>query len=167
MSGEKNIDVTLEIKDSLGEVYADNHRIEQIISNLVSNALKFTPENGNIKIIAQTVDENEIDSSLLISPVQKIRGKYVKISVTDTGIGIKEENIPKIFEKFSQIENSLTRNIGGVGLGLPITKQLLDAHLGAIAVKSKKGEGFDFSFYIPLLDMKKMFIMEINFSVNS
>ena len=167
VSGEKNIDVTLEIKDSLGEVYADNHRIEQIISNLVSNALKFTPENGNIKIIAQTVDENEIDSSLLISPVQKIRGKYVKISVTDTGIGIKEENIPKIFEKFSQIENSLTRNIGGVGLGLPITKQLLDAHLGAIAVKSKEGEGSDFSFYIPLLDKKKMFIMDINHSLSA
>ena len=105
----------------------------------MSNALKFTPENGNIKIIAQTVDENEIDSSLLISPVQKIQGKYVKISVTDTGIGIKEENIPKIFEKFSQIENSLTRNIGGGGLGVSITKKILEAHLGEVAVKRKRG----------------------------
>ncbi len=167
VSGEKNIKVSLEIKDPLGEVYADNHRIEQILSNLVSNALKFTPKDGSVKIVAQTVDESEINTQNLIAPIEKINGKYIKISVIDTGIGIKEENIPKIFEKFSQIENSLTRNIGGVGLGLSITKELLDAHLGAISVISEENKGSDFSFYIPMLDEKKIFIMDINHALSS
>lgn len=167
VSGEKNINVSLEIKDNLPDVYADTHRIEQIISNLVSNALKFTPKDGSIKIIAKTVEEGEIDTENLISPIQKIQGKYIKISVIDTGIGIKKENIPKIFEKFSQIENSLTRNIGGVGLGLSITKELLDAHLGAISVVSEENKGSDFSFFIPVLDDKKIFIMDINHALSS
>lgn len=167
VSGEKNINVSLEIKNSLPDVYADTHRIEQIISNLVSNALKFTPKDGSIKIIAKTVEEGEIDTENLISPIQKIQGKYIKISVIDTGIGIKKENIPKIFEKFSQIENSLTRNIGGVGLGLSITKELLDAHLGAISVISEENKGSDFSFFIPVLDDKKIFIMDINHALSS
>ena len=149
------------------DVYADTHRIEQIISNLVSNALKFTPKDGSIKIIAKTVEEGEIDTENLISPIQKIQGRYIKISVIDTGIGIKKENIPKIFEKFSQIENSLTRNIGGVGLGLSITKELLDAHLGAISVVSEENKGSDFSFFIPVLDDKKIFIMDINHALSS
>lgn len=167
VSGEKNINVSLEIKNNLPDVYADTHRIEQIISNLVSNALKFTPKDGSIKIIAKTVEEGEIDTENLISPIQKIQGKYIKISVIDTGIGIKKENIPKIFEKFSQIENSLTRNIGGVGLGLSITKELLDAHLGAISVISEENKGSDFSFFIPVLDDKKIFIMDINHALSS
>ena len=164
---EKDIKVELEIENNLCDVYADSHRIEQIISNLVTNALKFTPKGGNIKICAKKVNENEIDKTLLISPICKIKGEYIKISVKDTGIGIKKEDIPKIFEKFSQIENSLTRNIGGVGLGLSITKQLLDAHLGAITVDSKENEGSDFSFYIPIPDDKKIFIMDINHSLSS
>ena len=162
VAAEKNINVSLEIEDNLPEVYADSHRIEQIISNLVTNALKFTPKGGSVKISAKVEDESEIDKSLLVMPICKLSGKYIKISVKDTGIGIKKENIPKIFEKFLQIENSLTRNIGGVGLGLSITKQLLDAHLGAIAVISEENKGSDFSFYIPLADEKKMFIMDTN-----
>ena len=164
---EKDIKVELKIENSLCDVYADSHRIEQIISNLVTNALKFTPKGGNIKICAKKVNENEIDKTLLVSPICKIKGEYIKISVKDTGIGIKKEDIPKIFEKFSQIENSLTRNIGGVGLGLSITKQLLDAHLGAITVDSKENEGSDFSFYIPIPDDKKIFIMDINHALSS
>lgn len=159
---EKNITVSLDVEENLPEVYADTHRVEQIISNLVTNALKFTPEGGSIKITAKKINSGEINQKLLISPFYPLSGEYVKISTKDTGIGIKKEDIPKIFEKFSQIENSLTRNIGGVGLGLSITKQLLDAHLGAITVESKEGKGSDFSVYLPLTDEKKCFIMDIN-----
>lgn len=166
-AAEKDIKVTLQIDNDINEVYADSHRIEQIISNLVTNALKFTPKGGSINISAKRVNENEIEKSLLVAPICEIKGDYIKISVKDTGIGIKKEDIPKIFEKFSQIENSLTRNIGGVGLGLSITKQLLDAHLGAITVYSKENEGSDFSFYIPLPDEKKIFMMDINHALSS
>ncbi len=167
VAGEKNISVELDIRENLPDVYADPHRIEQIISNLVTNALKFTPNGGKIQIGATVANDDEIDKTLLVMPICKLCGKYIKVSVKDTGIGIKKEDIPKIFEKFSQIENSLTRNIGGVGLGLPITKQLLDAHLGAISVVSKENEGSDFSFYIPLVDEKKMFIMDANHAFSS
>ncbi len=164
---EKDIQVSLQIENNLEEVYADTHRFEQIISNLVTNALKFTPKGGSIKIIANNVNENEINKSLLIAPICEIKGNYIKISVKDTGIGIKKEDIPKIFEKFSQIENSLTRNIGGVGLGLSITKQLVDAHLGAITVESEEGKGSDFSIFIPIPDERKIFIMDINHALSS
>ena len=167
VASEKNINVTLNIQDNLPDVYADSHRIEQIISNLVTNALKFTPKGGKIEISANVVNDSEIDKNLLVMPICKPSGNYIKVSVKDTGIGIKKEDIPKIFEKFSQIENSLTRNIGGVGLGLSITKQLLDAHLGAITVSSKENEGSDFSFYIPLVDKQKMFIMDANHAFSS
>ena len=167
VAAEKNINITLNISDTLKEVYADTHRIEQIISNLVTNALKFTPKDGSINISAQKISEKDIDKNLLIKPICAIEGDYIKISVKDTGIGIKKEDVPKIFDKFSQIENSLTRNIGGVGLGLSIAKQLLDAHLGAITVESKENEGSDFSFYIPVPDERKVFIMDINHALSS
>ena len=167
VAAQKDIEVNLEIENNLNEVYADSHRIEQIISNLVTNALKFTPKGGKVNISAKKVSENEINKTLLVAPICDISGDYIKISVKDTGIGIKKEDIPKIFEKFLQIENSLTRNIGGVGLGLSITKQLLDAHLGAITVESKENEGSDFSFYIPIADKKKIFIMDINHALSS
>ncbi len=167
VAAEKNINITLNISDTLKEVYADTHRIEQIISNLVTNALKFTPKDGSINISAQKINEKDIDKNLLIKPICAIEGDYIKISVKDTGIGIKKEDVPKIFDKFSQIENSLTRNIGGVGLGLSIAKQLLDAHLGAITVESKENEGSDFSFYIPVPDERKVFIMDINHALSS
>ena len=129
VANEKNININLSIKEKLPEIYADIRRIEQIFSNLVSNALKFTPTDGSIDLNVKLVSFDEIDQSKLISPVVIPNGKYIKISVSDNGIGIKKEDIPKIFDKFSQIESSLKRNNGGVGLGLTITKQLIDSHL--------------------------------------
>lgn len=157
---EKNIELDLKIEEKLPEIYADIRRIEQIFSNLVSNALKFTPDNGKISVIASIVNSNEIDYKKLVMPKIKLSGKYVKVSVTDNGIGIKKQDIPKIFDKFSQIESSLNRNKGGVGLGLTITKQLIDSHLGAIWVDSEEKNGACFNVILPLLDCKKVFEMD-------
>lgn len=166
---EKNVEVNLSIENNLEEIYADTHRLEQVLSNLITNALKFTQQNGKINIIAKTIDEKEINQDLLVNPILSPQGKYIQISTIDTGIGIKKEDINKIFEKFSQIENSLNRNIGGIGLGLPITKQLIDAHLGLIWVESEENKGSNFSFLIPLYDDKKAFIMNLskNLTTNS
>ena len=164
---DKKINVSLEIDGELKEVYADVHRFEQIISNLVTNALKFTPEGGSIKICAKTLNAQELIDKEFIDPISKLQGEYIQISTIDTGIGIKKEDISKIFEKFSQIENSLNRNIGGVGLGLPITKQLVDAHLGAIWVESEENKGSNFSFIIPVFDDKKTFLMNLNRTLSS
>lgn len=159
---EKNINIILDIKEKLPEIYADSRRIEQILSNLVSNSLKFTSNNGTIEVCAEVVDSSELNFEDLIMPKIKLDNKYIKISVKDNGIGIKKEDIPKIFNKFSQIETSLNRNEGGVGLGLTITKQLIDAHLGGVFVESKEHKGSKFNVILPLPDKFKMFEMDLS-----
>ena len=159
---EKNIKINLIIKEKLPEIYADSRRIEQILSNLVSNSLKFTSQGGMIEVEASVIDENQVEYDNLIMPKIKPNGKYIKISVKDNGIGMKKEDIPKIFDKFSQIETSLNRNKGGVGLGLTITKQLIDAHLGAVWVESQEQKGSTFSVILPLLDKFKIFQMDLS-----
>jgi len=161
MAKEKGMKFSLKVPKDLPEVYADSNRFEQIMTNLVSNAIKFTSSGGSIKIGVEKISTKDIDETKLISPAAKLGGQYIKICTKDTGIGIKKEDIPKIFDKFSQIESSLTRNKGGVGLGLSITKQLIDAHLGAIWVESKKDEGSNFCFVIPIYDEKKVFLMDL------
>ena len=161
-ASEKNIKISLDIKQNLPEIYADTRRIEQIFTNLVSNSLKFTSDNGSIDITADVVDCCEIDYNKLVAPKTKQRGKYIKISVKDSGIGMKDEDIPKIFDKFSQIETSLNRNKGGVGLGLTITKQLIDSHLGLIEVASKEQAGSSFVVYLPLIDEYNKFVMDLS-----
>ncbi len=162
VASEKNIKINLDIEEKLPEIYADTRRIEQILTNLVSNSIKFTPQDGTIKVSAHTVDADEINFSDLIMPYIKPNGKYIKITVEDTGIGIKKEDIPKIFDKFSQIESSLNRNACGVGLGLTITKQLVDSHLGAIWVESEEAQGSKFNVILPLVDKIKMFEMDLS-----
>ena len=162
VANEKNIKINLVVEENLPEIYADLRRIEQIFSNLVSNSIKFTHQDGSIEVSASVIDASEIEFEKLIMPIIKPSGKYIKISVSDNGIGIKNEYIPKIFDKFSQIESSLTRNKGGVGLGLTITKQLVDSHLGAIWVDSEEQVGSCFNVIIPLLESLKIFEMDLS-----
>jgi len=162
VADEKNIKIILNICDNLPDIYADTRRLEQIFTNLVSNALKFTSDNGKIEVSATIIDSDEIDINKLVMPKIKPEGKYIKVSVKDTGIGMKEEDIPKIFDKFSQIESSLNRNKGGIGLGLTITKQLVDSHLGAIWVDSKLQEGSTFNVILPFVEDMKMFQMDLS-----
>ena len=162
VANEKNIKINLDIKQKLPEIYVDLRRVEQILSNLVSNALKFTPQDGKINVSADITDASDIDKDRLIMPKIVPLGKYIKIAVEDTGIGIKEEDIPKIFDKFSQIESSLNRNKGGVGLGLTITKQLIDSHQGAIWVESVEQKGSTFTVILPFADNLKIFKMNLS-----
>lgn len=167
VANEKDIKIKLDIKGKLPQIYADTRRIEQIFTNLVSNSLKFTQNEGAININASVIDEKEIDIEKLIMPNITPSGKYIKISVKDNGIGIRKEDIPKIFDKFSQIESSLNRNKGGVGLGLTITKQLIDSHLGAIWVDSEEKKGSTFNVIFPLMDEMKMFEMNLSHALTN
>jgi len=124
----------IEIKTEIGElpaITADRNRVKEIITNLISNAIKFT-EKGSIILKA------------------KKQGRFVLVSVTDTGIGIPKEDINKLFQKFYQVDSSIGRRYGGTGLGLSITKQLVEAHGGKIWVKSTLGKGSTFSFTLPI-----------------
>lgn len=135
----KSIQLKCDIADPLPKVYGDREKIEHILNNLIGNAIKFTSEGGQILIIAKPSpkDENRYK-------------KVVSISVQDNGIGIPEEHLNKIFEKFHQVEGSLHRSTSGTGVGLAITKGLVEAHQGKIWVESELGKGSTFTFTLPI-----------------
>jgi len=128
----------------------------------MSNAVKFTPNGGEIRLAADLADS----SSLLADGKGKISSegdltamshelrasqKFIRISVTDTGIGLKHEDMERIFNVFEQIETSTTRKYQGTGLGLSLTKQLVELHSGRIWVESEgEGKGSSFIFTLPL-----------------
>ncbi len=125
--GEKQIHLIHEFPEDLPLVEADENRLQQILLNLIGNAIKFTHE-GEVVVFAG-VEEN-----------------LVRISVSDTGIGIPEDQLDQIFESFEQVDGSISRQFGGTGLGLAVTQQLVELHGGVIEVKSSEGYGSTFSF---------------------
>jgi PAS domain S-box-containing protein len=114
-------------------IQADRRALKQMLFNLLSNAIKFSKKEGGI-ITVSTERKNDM----------------VKISVTDTGIGIKEEDLPRLFQKFEQLDSGISRKYEGTGLGLAITKQLIEMHGGKIWVESKYGQGSKFIFLLPI-----------------
>ncbi len=133
---EKGIQLVTEFTDDVPYwVRGDQVRIGQILLNLVSNALKFT-ESGEVKASVKLLKETEDYSTL-------------EISISDTGIGIPEKHLGKIFESFEQVKNRDTRSKVGTGLGLAIVKSLVEIQQGTISVKSKEGEGSVFTVILP------------------
>ncbi len=163
LAKEKNISLISEKDLNLPGTYFDNQRIEQVVSNLVSNAIKFTDEGGKIIIKTEIVKKSDLDvKKLNTDNKQLLYENYIKISVTDNGIGIAPEDQKKVFDQFQQIENSLNRQNGGTGLGLPIAKQLIEAHKGFIWVESEVNSGTAFSFIIPVLTEKDRFLSDLD-----
>jgi PAS domain S-box-containing protein len=131
---EKQIELAIELRATNHHIWADPVRIQQVFWNLLNNAVKFTPKNGRITIRSS----NE--------------GKQFVFEITDTGIGIEAERQGRIFEAFDQGERSITRQFGGLGLGLTISKTLLDLHGGTIKVQSEgKNRGTTFRVFLDLL----------------
>ena len=129
-SRKQSLDV--EIEEGLPLVYADKAKVNEVLLNLLSNATKFTPDGGRLKIEATRKDS------------------WCQVSVIDNGIGIKPENQEQIFEPFYQLDNPLTRKKSGTGLGLAIVKQIIEKHGGQIWVESEYGKGSRFTFTLPL-----------------
>jgi signal transduction histidine kinase/DNA-binding response OmpR family regulator len=135
---KKRVAFHLEVPADLPAVIGDRDKLSQVIENLVINAVKFTPEGGRISVGAARRD---------------VKGRAsAEVSVSDTGIGIPESQLGKIFSRFHQVDGTTTRRFGGVGLGLAIVKSILDAHGTAIRVDSVVGRGTSFRFVLPLLD---------------
>lgn len=131
MAYDKDLQFKMLLSPEVSIVEADQTRFKQVLFNLLSNAIKFTAQ-GSVSLEMQAQDEKLL------------------VRVSDTGIGIKEENIPIVFEQFRQVDGSLTRTAGGTGLGLPISKSLVELHGGDIWVDSVVEEGTTFCFTIPL-----------------
>jgi signal transduction histidine kinase len=133
---QKKIQVITEIELGPDLIEADRNRIRQVLFNILNNAIKFSKPEGIVTITARK------------------EGDKAQVSVSDTGIGIKEEDIGRLFKEFEQIDRGVSRQYGGTGLGLVISKKLIELHGGSIWVKSKYGEGSTFSFTLPLKSIK-------------
>lgn len=148
----KGLNLLTEEAENLPDINADAQRLEQVLTNLVSNAIKFTPENKTIKISSSIINYKDIKINEYFRDTIKLsEGDYIQVCVEDEGIGIASKDLLHAFDKFAQIENSLSRKAGGTGLGLPIAKQLLEAHKGAIWCDSELNKGSKFCFVIPLV----------------
>ena len=157
---EKNIQITCDVKDNDIDIFADTNRLEQVLTNLVSNAIKFTPAGGQINISSHIVNAKDIKTeNCFKQDIEKLNGDYIEVCVADQGIGIEKENLRQVFDKFQQIENSLSRQVGGSGLGLAIAKQLIEAHNGAIWCDSIVNKGSQFYFVIPIATSKSKFLL--------
>jgi len=130
----KSVELKKAAEEGLPEVPADPDRLTQVLTNLVGNAIKFTPQQGSITLKARLNKE----------------AGCIEVRVSDTGIGISPENIPKVFDKFYQIGERVSTDISGTGIGLSIAKEIVELHGGKIWVESKKGEGTTFAFTLPL-----------------
>jgi PAS domain S-box-containing protein len=128
------IDLSLDIEDGMEDIFLDPRRMKQIIYNILSNAVKFTPDGGKVKI--KVWQEK--------SPIHNL-----KFSIEDTGIGISEENKKKLFEPFEQINSNAGKNQDGTGLGLAMVKRLVDLHNGTIEVSSVENQGSIFTITLP------------------
>ncbi len=147
----KGLNLITQEAENLPDITADSQRLEQVLTNLVSNAIKFTPENKTITISSEFINSKNIEINENFKNSVKLKnGDYILVCVKDEGIGIAEKDLIHAFDKFAQIENSLSRKAGGTGLGLPIAKQLLDAHNGAIWCDSELNKGSKFYFAIPV-----------------
>ena len=136
LAAEKEIALETELPAELPQLHADRAKLRRVLVNLVSNALKFTPKGGRINVGAAR------------------EGAFVRVSVADTGVGIPPEDQRDIFDKYAQARSRATRSEKGTGLGLYITRQLVELHGGKIGVKSEVGKGSTFSFTIPIAEQR-------------
>ena len=124
-------------EDNIPDVLGDRERIEQVVMNIVSNAIKYTPDGGKIEIYAGS------------------SGKSVFVRVTDNGIGIPEKDLPRLFERFYRVDKARSRESGGTGLGLSIAREILSQHRGEIKIDSVYGEGTDVRITLPAAPPEK------------
>ena len=128
----KGVKLQRKVQEDLPELEMDSKRIGQVLTNLIGNAIKFTPSSGTITAWAQP------------------RDSFIEVSVSDTGIGISKEDLPKVFDRFQQAGERVASDISGTGLGLSIAKEIVEMHGGKIWIESELGKGTAFRFTLPI-----------------
>lgn len=131
LAAQKGVELVMDVPEDLPAVRADLARLGQVLINLVSNGIKFTPAGGRVTVSA------------------RVDAQAFHLSVRDTGVGIPPTELPRLFQPFTQLDMSLTRQVGGAGIGLSISKAIVEAHGGSIGVTSQTGEGSTFYFTLP------------------
>ena len=152
----RHIRLIMDVNDDLGSIQVDATKVKQIMYNLLSNAVKFTSEGGQVTLHASRVARADVGvlhgpwGGRSLSLAKSGFEDFLKISVTDSGIGISANGLERLFKPFSQIDSGLARRFEGTGLGLAMVKLLAELHGGAVAVASAVGEGSSFTVWLPL-----------------
>lgn len=131
---QKSINLLIEIPKFLPKIEIDKDQIDQVLDNLISNAIKYTGENGEI-IIRIRIEQN-----------------FLYIEIIDNGIGIQKKHLTRLFERFYRVDKARSREMGGTGLGLSIAKEIINAHNGEIFIESEANTGTKVTFYIPIFE---------------
>jgi signal transduction histidine kinase len=131
LADRKNLPLRVEISPEIGQISSDRRRVEQILINLLNNAIKFT-EQGEVRLVCE------------------VRDSFIETHIIDTGIGIKDEDLKLLFKPFQQVNTGLSRQYEGTGLGLAICRRLVKKLGGEISVESEWGKGSTFNFSLPL-----------------
>ncbi|AKG23037.1 PAS domain S-box protein [Calothrix sp. 336/3] len=167
---KKNIQLDIQLPSSpLPDLYLDDRRIRQVLINLLNNAVKFTPEGGQVTL--QVVAPYELEE---VNNAAASANSMLQLSVIDTGIGIAPEDIPKLFQAFSQIDGALNRKYEGTGLGLALVKRIVELHGGEVHLTSKLGVGSCFTIRLPYrpleiidaINPKKNMLDDLSLSAN-
>jgi two-component system, OmpR family, phosphate regulon sensor histidine kinase PhoR len=132
LAGKKGIHIQLDTPAAELSVLCDSEAVEQVLANILDNALKYTPEGGSVRAGARAIED------------------FVEIYIADTGIGIPEPELPRLFERFYRVDKGRSREMGGTGLGLSIVKHLVHAQGGEVSVTSEFGRGSRFAFTLPV-----------------
>jgi CheY-like chemotaxis protein len=144
---EKKQTLTLDMENNIPRyIISDEQRLAQVITNLLANAIKFTPEKGSITIGVRKLPDNDAREISIDSVLSTGALCTLEIRVSDTGIGISEEQQAKLFQSFQQVDNTIARKFGGTGLGLAISKKVVEMLNGKIRVESEPGKGSSFIF---------------------
>ena len=133
-AGQQQVTVTTELPPGLPPVWGDDELLDQIATNLIANAIKYTPAGGSVRVSAEADDD------------------LVVLRVADTGIGIAEEDLPRVFDEFYRTKGGRDFTTRGTGLGLAIVKSIADAHEAEVSVESRLGEGTTFTIRFPRAD---------------
>jgi PAS domain S-box-containing protein len=160
-AGTRHITLGLDAAEALGTMQADARKVKQIVYNLLSNAVKFTSDGGQVTLRARRVPRAEVGTlsgfgaGRSFPLADNAFAEFLKISVTDSGIGISPEGLEQLFKPFSQIDSGLARKYEGTGLGLAMVKLLAELHGGAVAADSTVGKGSCFAVWLPLRASKE------------
>jgi signal transduction histidine kinase len=143
----KQIQIESQIPSNLPDLNIDYARIQQVLAHLISNAVKFSPEQSLVKLEVSILSDRD---ALNDTNNPEKYHDWLRFTVTDKGIGIAPEDLPRIFQPFSQVDGTLNRQYEGIGIGLAIVKQIVELHNGRVIVESNLGVGSVFSVELPI-----------------
>ena len=155
----RQIHVALDAPEGIGLLQADPRKVEQIVQHLLSNAIKFSHDGGDVTLRASRVPRGVVGRQSGVQPGRSVPladstfTEFLEISVTDTGIGISSDGLPRLFEPFSQVDTGLARRFEGAGLGLALVKRFTELHGGAVAVESEPNVGSRFVVWLPCREL--------------